>query len=422
MARKPKLPYIVLRFSFKIESNVKGSSMGSRIFSFTVPVQSPLLETVPGGEGAASLRSNHYSRGEGQLRAVEGGVPCYRGSNGGESHIYQLSPRRNARTLAPRGEAQVVATSLSAHLQKVSEMQRSVWNVTRKHGLSEPWKSPVIFDELDDEQASNPPAENVSARQLVEAALQEFINVTDTSAKILLVDHVPYGWDLTALRDAVAKLIEEETGASDDSEKICETLVNYEPMDHWIRLRVLDRGTPHVRSAYGQAVFGALTYDGQSLWSILGPLLFVWSLFFIHDSERRLGIVSVGCLPLFCLLVLCATTCARITPAKRIASTTRPKRVALFDTVMLAHPLTQWQQTDIPLSIGKQDAFDQLQERESTIDSAKVKLEQRNEGWYVLRGSREADWLADHREILLKAIKRRADGDLTLDIISRQHR
>lgn len=57
----------------------------------------------------------------------------------------------------------------------------------------------------------------------METTLEEIITVTDTNAWILLVKYVSYGWDLIALRDAVAKLIGEETCASDNLEKLCET-------------------------------------------------------------------------------------------------------------------------------------------------------------------------------------------------------
>ena len=94
---------------------------------------------------------------------------------------------------------------------------------------------------------------------------------------------------------------------------------------------------------------------------------------------------------------------------------------------MLARPLTQWHRTDLTSSISQKEAIDHLSKQEDQgisgqVDAPAIQVEQRDDVWYVLRGSSELDWLAQHYEILRSAIAQCEDADLASDIISRQHR
>lgn len=68
--------------------------------------------------------------------------------------------------------------------------------------------------------------------------LQSFIDTA--GVKILLVDHVPYGWDLITLQEAILQMVqvEQTTTWTNNTPKIDEVSVTYEHFPAWLDLQV----------------------------------------------------------------------------------------------------------------------------------------------------------------------------------------
>lgn len=83
------------------------------------------------------------------------------------------------------------------------------------------------------------------------------------------------------------------------------------------------------------------------------------------------------------------------------------------DSVALGFPLKAWVPTGLPGSYSRSEV---LAELHKTGADEQVPLQRRTDGWYVLKGTREGDWLKLHRRTILNAIKTSFNGDLSSEI------
>ena len=381
-----------------------------REFSFTIPVQCPTLAAWA-AESNSPLESNDASGGTlAKLRGVEGGVPCYRGSPAIGEPIYAEENHLDSRTVKSGAAAWVSAGSYSV---QATEAQIGQWNSTRRQGFSEPWKQPSIFVQgAQGPETPTSPDDDAAGRRSAQGVLQSFIDTA--GVKILLVDHVLYGWDLIALQEAVFRMIQEEQTPAQTSNrtKIRSLSVIYEHLPAWLDLQVKRPNVDwNIPTTFGRS--GGGHQDGWIIALAIGCLsLLPLAIGILVDSyqkdlpaEKTWGWILALCN----LGLLCAARARYLQLAQ----------IKIFDTLILAHPLVHWQSTGLPPSLSQREAIDHLCQLPAFCESSppQINLARHSDGWHVLRGARELDWLAEYRDIILRAIKRKETGDLTLDVI-----
>ena len=376
--------------------------------------------------GGPSVQCQSIPRSEGQLRAVESQVPCYRGSSCGDPAIYvsigdEKKPENrnksftvNVRTLRQGAKALVGQTMTSTIPTPVSEANIELWNNTRKLGLREPWKSPSLFDGATTGPTSTGAEDPTEADRLVKQALQTFVDTPVRNGKILLIDHIPYGWDLNALGDAVLTLVREEERNAMPWSNIESVSVVYEPLEPWLDLHLRRNPTNQFWTVFGRTHFGPRSSGAQGTPSaalFLGIALHILAWTWIKGDGPNS--VTWQILVLFTMFFSLALFACGIIVFREILG------IKLFDTVLLAQPLAYWHATGLPPSLNRQEALHQIAQQPgySAVDPSAITLERRTDGWYLQRGVRELEWLAGHRQVLLNAIRQRKYGDLTADII-----
>ena len=419
-------------------------SEGQHLFSFTTPIYVPNASKTAGGAplvstdgtdgGVPQAPFEGDNLGGGQLRAVEDAVPCYRGNPYLPDGLEYLTGWVNARILGPNSTARVKAPLVSAVQMrsgqlidersglpvsrrmasvKVTERLRELWNITRRRGMREPWRAPITRPEDDDDdlpQAHNDP---FTLRVDIKAALKEFIEQPVRPAKMLVFDHIPYGWDLNALQEATMKIVNEHVGQPgwfSSAQPIASVRVTYERVRPWLdisvrktRLRSLpiDAGIERIPVPTSLFILGSVSIIGIILSFILSDIgsdgFSIWSV-------RLLTFASIAGL---------FYTGLQVTLLSRVLCT---------DTILMAHPLKRWRPTGLPASYSREEVLTALTKRRLALsgglNSDTIHLSRRTDGWYVLQGMREGDWLRDHHAVLVAAIKERKTCDLTGEVLS----
>jgi hypothetical protein len=85
------------------------------------------------------------------------------------------------------------------------------------------------------------------------------------------------------------------------------------------------------------------------------------------------------------------------------------------DSIGMAWALKGWLYTGVPSSLSRSEALIDIKKRFTSVCSIRddrIFLQRRSDGWYLLVGTREGDWLEDHREIIKNAIKNGTSGRL----------
>lgn len=89
------------------------------------------------------------------------------------------------------------------------------------------------------------------------------------------------------------------------------------------------------------------------------------------------------------------------------------RREGILDTIGMAWPLKDWVPTGLPCSTSRQEVEKHLQKcNKGAFHGNQLYLQTRPQGWFVLVGTREGDWLESNKTILQKAIKDGTFGPL----------
>ena len=448
----------MLRFTFARGKSQEAMSTPlerswEKVFSFTIPVEIPPFKSQTArGNGlsndktrpAATEPTFDESPNTGLLRAVEDSVPCLRSIRMSEPQIdYEHSERKNARMLSERTSAQVRVLLDSANVRvtdarfnranivpgakadvKVPGKMVVAWNIIRKRGLKEPWCGPPQREERNsgvsatasasDAATADPisssaprlpysPEAQGGCREAVRKAVAEFAGAPVNKAKIMVFDHMPFGWDLSALEDAIQRRVIDQLPQHHDDGPITRVFVTYEEMDPWLELQVMgSRGRTFLPMNAG-AKKSSIPTEAAGLF----PLIIISvcaAVGFASAKSLALRIVSW----LFWILFGAFLVFGIAMVASGVGYT-------ISDTVMLAHPLKAWQHTNCPSSFSREEVVRELlgQAADEEGKTNELQLSRRSDGWYVLRGVREGDWLRDHLVFLNEVVRLRKSGDLS---------
>lgn len=120
--------------------------------------------------------------------------------------------------------------------------------------------------------------------------------------------------------------------------------------------------------------------------------------------------------PIFCPILIAFSV---------ITITLANKKTHCFDGIGLAWCLKRWRSTGLPQSFSREEVLAELDKRQrqnvpeeseytatAALDRSQTYLQRRTDGWYVLEGTREGDWLNLHRAKLVSAFQTHRTGDL----------
>jgi len=299
----------------------------------------------------------------------------------------------------------------------------TAWNLMRKRGLKEPWCGPPQEDEQDasaadtvHSSATTLPSSTeaqIASRQAVQKALEDFVaaplrglaNPTASRAKIMVFDQMPFGWDLSALENAIQHKIIDRLPQAHNT--ISRVFVTYQEIDPWLELQVmaskaksfLPMNAGAKKSSQPDGLVGLIHLNG---------FLLIWIILSSGVISKSDSIVAWAANILFCFGFAFSVS-------RSIQSIVSMRGNVVSDTVMLAHPLKAWQHTNCSPSLSREEVVRGLFGQDTNMDgkSSDVQLSRRSDGWYVLRGIREGDWLRDHLQFLEEVVRLRKSGDLS---------
>ncbi|KDN49242.1 hypothetical protein K437DRAFT_80167 [Tilletiaria anomala UBC 951] len=337
------------------------------------------------------------------------------------------------------------------------------WNATRAKGLREPWRGPPLRPSRDgsscDDDAHLPSSTDgfledpPKIRSALYRSLSDFIREEAhlASAKIMLFEHLPYGWDLDALSKSVQTLINTAnapgtvppTSAAPLHPRIARVRITYERIPPWLDLQVR-----HTREwlpfwGGGLPVNAGVSLAGAQSWVMACfAAAFAGGIFALvsfgssspswHGNSPSPGAPSQMASSagnINATLAWTALLLAIVSGAIGVYTMIQIAHVRASDTILMAHALKSWRHTGLPASYSRNEVVREMQERHaSAVDArsagdergniAPLTLARRPDGWYVLAaGLREGDWLGAHKDWLLEAVRLKKSGDLSADFL-----
>jgi hypothetical protein len=94
-----------------------------------------------------------------------------------------------------------------------------------------------------------------------------------------------------------------------------------------------------------------------------------------------------------------------------------PAQEIVYCNVGLARALKSWTSVNIPPSSSRQEVIEILHLRDRSFAGTpddNIYLQRRSDGWYLMAGMKETDWLGANRSAIEKAIKERKNGPLDI--------
>jgi hypothetical protein len=225
-----------------------------------------------------------------------------------------------------------------------------------------------------------------------------------------------YGWDLCLIEDELNKLIQPPSIASSVFApnalivRISVTLGSSDgSLQPALALRLFTRSIQariyqYLRIQYENATAISIIFGGPFFCLLIGLVVGYYASGGVPRSVFYLVLFAgLPAATLFAILLLL------------------PVKEAIYSNIGMAWALKSWKSTGFPASNSRREVIDGLRHNNSLpaeIADDKVILQRRPDGWYLMEGMREGDWLEANRQLIEDAIKEQRNGLLDSERLS----
>lgn len=279
--------------------------------------------------------------------------------------------------------------------------QKEQWDTRRRQLLFPPWLplgDDIREDQVEEDSSGRVVADSVKMKSALSVLLASLKRQWSCR---LISPQVLYGWDANLIHVEVRKLLPKMQEPVDWDKKatwpISTVKIDFETNAPFIVIRLF-------RYLWLSRLCQVFEYSHWTLGisSVIFSITSFLALLLVPNGEMSLTWAILMQLPTIVFIVvplLCSNS------------------EGIHDTVGLAWALKSWISTGIPASNSREEVVEHLRQSRSSlskIQDDEIYLQKRSNGWYVLLGTREGDWLATHRDTIEGAMRTRKVG--TMDV------
>jgi len=288
----------------------------------------------------------------------------------------------------------------SQHPYPADENQKEQWNIRRRQLLLPPWL-PLSQELLEEDVTGSVTGKLSASQKTVKRALFAFLKPHKNHfVRRLICPQVLYGWDANLIQSELLKMAPKPQEPIDwekmESRPISTIQVDFECAAPFLVIRLFS-------SVWSFRLYRSIL-DQSNLTYSIGFLIFCFTVVFwytvsllaVLGGDMTLTVALLVPVPFFALFLLVRWFL---------------QKEAIYDTVGVAWALKSWSPTGLPASYSREEVIDQLHQ-DGKATSEEIYLQRRTDGWYILLGTREGDWLSANKEVIEEAMRSRKVGTI----------